>query len=243
MYNVGIVAALEREVAPLLKTKGQKWRLADRNHDGRSFRFFEHNDTVLVCGGIGEAHARRAAEALLTLYKPSALYSVGFAGALEPGTRVGDLFLPAQVINAADGSRVTLGEGKGTLVSFSSVANPEQKKKLRESYGAQVVDMEAAAVARAAESHGVRFAAVKAVSDQFDFQFPEIDKFVDSDGRFQQGRFALFIIPRPWLWSKVYRLASNSRKATASLCHWLSGTLSHELVACPEPRKGELRAR
>ena len=51
------MAALEREVWPLVK----RWRVQERMHDGRTFRFFENGDTVLICGGIGSEAARRAA--------------------------------------------------------------------------------------------------------------------------------------------------------------------------------------
>ena len=79
MSRVAFVAALEREVRPLLKT----WRVSTRDHDGRRFRFYENADIVLVCGGIGAAAARRAAEAVIALFEPSMIYSVGFAGALD----------------------------------------------------------------------------------------------------------------------------------------------------------------
>ncbi len=89
------------------------------------------------------------------------------------------------------------------LVSFGSVASPEQKAKLRDSFRAQAVDMEAAAVARAAEVRGVGFAVVKVISDEFDFSFPSMERFVDSNGQFLEGRFAWFAVMRPWLWPQV----------------------------------------
>ena len=217
MSRVVIVAALEREVRPLLK----HWRASEREHAGRRFRFFEKDDAVLVCGGIGAEAARRAAEAAIALYSPAVVYSAGFAGALDPELGVGDLVHPARVINAADGSSVNLVDGKGVLVSFGAVASPEQKAKLREAFGAQAVDMEASAVARAAEAGGVDFAVVKAISDESDFRFPSLERFVDSDGRFLEARFALFAALRPWLWPQVIRLASNSKRASRALCEWL----------------------
>ena len=180
MSKVAIVAALEREVRPLVKD----WRVQEREVSGRRLRFFEKGDFVLVCGGIGAEAARRAAEAVIENYAPSLVYSVGFAGALDPALRIGDIVQPQRVVNAGDGSSVQLDRGEGVLVSFGSVASPEQKEKLRDSFGARSVDMEAAAVARAAEVRGVRFAVVKAISDEFDFRFPSMERFVDSSGQF-----------------------------------------------------------
>jgi len=217
MSRVAIVVALEREVRPLIK----EWRASEKESGGRGFRFFEKDEFVLVCGGIGAEAARRAAEAVIAIYAPALIYSAGFAGALDPKLKVGDVVQPERVVNAGDGSNVDLGRGEGVLVSFGSVATPEQKAKLRNSFGATAVDMEAAAVARAAEARGVRFAVVKVISDEFDFAFPSMERFVDSNGRFLEGRFAWFAALRPWLWPQVWRLARNSGRASRALCDWL----------------------
>ncbi len=219
MSRVAIVAALEREVRPLVKD----WHLTDKEYGGRRFRFFERDKTFLVCAGIGAAAARRAAEAIIAIFDPEVLYSVGFAGALDPSLRVGDVIRPARMVNASDGSSIGLDGGEGVLVSFESIASAAQKMKLRESFGAQAVDMEAAAVARAAEAHGRRFAVLKVISDEVDFNFPSMERFVDSDGKLSEGRFALFAAVRPWLWPRVFHIARNSSRASRALCTELDG--------------------
>ena len=222
MSRVAIVAALEREVRPLVR----EWRVNEKDVNGRRFRFFEKDDFVLVCGGIGAEAARRAAEAVIAIYAPKVIYSAGFAGALDPRLKVGSVVRPRRVVNAGDGSSVNLNRGEGVLVSFGSVASPEQKASLRDSFGAQAVDMEAAAVARAAEVRGVAFAVVKVISDEFDFKFPSTERFVDSNGQFLEGRFAWFAALRPWLWPQVLQLAGNSSRASRALCEWL-----HKMIA------------
>lgn len=217
MSRVAIVAALEREVRTLVRD----WRIREKDVDGRRFRFFEKDEFVLVCGGIGAEAARRAAEAVIAIYTPKVIYSVGFAGALDPNLKVGSIIRPRQVVNAGDGSSLNLNCGEGVLVSFGSVASPEQKASLRDSFQAQAVDMEAAAVARAAEVRGVEFAVVKVTSDEFDFRFPSTERFVDSNGQFLEGRFAWFAAWRPWLWPRVLQLARNSNRASRALCDWL----------------------
>jgi len=219
MSRVAIVAALEREVRPLVKN----WRVREEEHEGRRFRFFENGEVVLVCGGIGAAAARRAAEAVITRFAPSMIYSAGFAGALDQKLRVGDVVRPQVVVNAGDGSRVVVSGGEGILVSFDAIASPPQKAKLRDSYAANAVDMEAAAVARSADLRGIQFAAVKVISDAADFEFPSMEQFVDSEGRFSEGRFRLFAALRPWLWPQVAKLAQNSNRASRSLCACLRG--------------------
>jgi adenosylhomocysteine nucleosidase len=221
MSRVAIVAALEREVRPLVRD----WQVSEKEHEGRRFRFFEHGEAVLVCGGIGSEAARRAAEAILALYKPQELFSVGFAGALDSTLKVGDIVCPARVVNAGDASSALIEGGTGVLISFGTVASPAQKAKLRESYGAAAVDMEAASVARAAEFQGIRFRAIKVISDASDFELPPTERFVDARGNFSEFRFAMFAAIRPWIWPRVFRLARNSNQASQSLCSALRESL------------------
>jgi adenosylhomocysteine nucleosidase len=217
---------MEREVRPLIKG----WRVNEREHGGRRFRFFENGEAVVVCGGIGCQAARRAAEAVIVLYGPSVVYSVGYAGALDSNEKVGDLIRPSRVINASDGSSAQIEGGQGVLVSYGLVASAAQKSKLRESFGAQAVDMEASGVARATEARGVEFRAIKVVSDEFDFELPATDRFVDTEGHFHEARFAIFVAVRPWLWLRVVRLARNSNRAARALCDELEKVLESKFL-------------
>src|SRR5882757_6913868 len=156
MPRIAIVAALEREVAPLIRL----WQVRTVEHAGRRYRIFENGEAALICGGMGAEAARRATEAIIQQFRPSHVLSVGFVGALDPALRAGEVFEPRSVINAADGARTDTGSGQGTLVSFDAVAGVAQKDKLRDSYSAAAVDMEAAAVAQGAELRNVRFGAL-----------------------------------------------------------------------------------
>jgi adenosylhomocysteine nucleosidase len=216
--KIAIVAALHREVSGLIKD----WQSVSRQYEGRDFRFFESDRLVLVCGGIGVEAARRASEAIIALYQPGLIVSTGFAGALVAGLKVGDLLTPGCVIDARDGSRHETGLGEGALLTIQEVAGAERKTKLAKAYGALAVDMEAAAVARGAETHNVQFLAVKAISDQLDFAMPRVDRFVNSAGQFKTARFSAYVALRPWLWKSVIQLGRNSSVASRVLRNTLS---------------------
>jgi hypothetical protein len=123
------------------------------------------------------------------------------------------------VIDARDGSRVfaAIGDPQNLLVTFMSVAGVQQKAKLAQAYGANAVDMEAAAVAAAAAAHGIGFAATKVISDELNFEIPEMERFIDARGHFKTASFARFFALRPWLWGRVLALAGNSHKAAKIL--------------------------
>jgi nucleoside phosphorylase len=221
MPKIAIVAAMEREVSELIKD----WARVQSEHQGRQFTFFEHDDIVCICGGIGMLAARRAAEAVIALYCPASIQSVGFSGALDTRLHVGDILTPALVLDARDGSRTPIEGGNGTLITFMEVANAAQKEKLGTAYAAQAVDMEAAAVASAAAVHGIAFSATKVISDEVDFKIPDSSRFITSDGRFRTAGFALFAAIRPWLWMQVAKLALNSRQAAHALALHLQQTI------------------
>ena len=227
MSRIALVAALEREVAPLVRS----WKTRTSEHGGRSYKFFENGDVVLVCGGIGPEAARRATEAIIREFQPSHIVSVGFAGGLDPMLRVGEVLEPLTVIDGLNGSRIDTGCGEGTLVSFGSVAGRAQKEKLYKAYGAAAVDMEAAAVAQGAQRRGIEFSALKVVSDGAGFNMPAMERFVGTDGRFHAAKFVLHVAVRPWLWAATIALARNSSRASRALCGVLDRYLSRAAVA------------
>src|ERR1051326_8218462 len=93
--SIAIVAALEREIAPLV----QGW---DRRKLRSGTHVFTAPSIVAVAAGIGSNAARIIAKALLEEVWPSLLISVGLAGAISPSLKVGDLVLPEKVINRSE---------------------------------------------------------------------------------------------------------------------------------------------
>jgi len=207
------VAAMEREVEPLIRSWHSRWI----EHDGRKYRLFENARASLICGGIGTEAARRATEAIICASQPDRVLSVGFAGALDPALGIGQVVEPRTVIDSGDGARFDTGRGRESLVSFGNVASGEQKRKLHDAYGAVVIDMESSAVARGAQIRGVGFGALKAVSDDAGATLPPVGRFVDGDGRFRTVPFACHVAVRPWLWRATVVLARNSAMASRAL--------------------------
>jgi len=240
--KIAIVAAMNRELHPLVKD----WPTSVVEHQGRYFTFYESRYAVVVCGGIGSEAARRAAEAAIVKYSPEIVLSAGIAGALIPELHVGETIFPALVIDAQDGSRhetaiknaplANTPLGRAIIVSSPHIASPTQKQQLAKSYGAQAVDMEGAAVARAALTHHLPFVAIKSISDEYDFELPEMSRLV-RDGKFQQQRFALHVAVRPWLWLRTLRLARNTQMASENLCAWLrESVLTNTIVVSSTPK-------
>ena len=226
MPKIAVVAAIERELWPLVKN----WPATKIHHEGHDFTFYESDYAIAVCGGIGAQSARRAAEAVIVKYSPQILISAGVAGALVPELRAGETIFPSTVIDTQDGSRhetvirdaALSGSSlaRTVLASSPEIASVAQKQQLAKAYGAHAVDMEAAAVARTAQAHNLSFLAIKGISDESKFELPEMSRVI-RDGKFLTKRFILHVALRPWLWLKMIRLARNTQLASHSLCAWL----------------------
>ena len=228
MPKIAIVAAMEREVSPLIRS----WKvrtLYQGEHALRRYRLFESGETALICGGIGAEAARRATEALIQEVNPGRVISVGFAGALDASLQIGDVLMPRHVINSADGVRTDVGAGDGVLVSSANVVGKDQKLRFAKAYAAVAVDMEAAAVAQGAQARGVEFGVIKVISDASNFNMPALDRFVTADGTFRSVNFAAHVALRPWLWQTAIALARNSSKASRALCQAISSYIESYL--------------
>jgi adenosylhomocysteine nucleosidase len=241
--KIAIIAGLEREVRPLVK----HWPSRKVQYQDHEFTFYEGEHAVLVCGGIGQERAGSAAEAIIATIAPELVISAGVSGALVAELHVGDTIFPAMVIDTGDGAeyptvirKAPVGGsafGRTVLASHDKIAGAAEKQRLAKAYRAHAVDMESAAVARAAEGHSLPFLAIKSISDELEFELPEMGQFLDR-GHFQTARFLLYAVLRPWLWLRVVRLAQNTRVAALNLCAWLrSSALTNTIVPSPtEPR-------
>jgi hypothetical protein len=207
---VAIVIAMRTELAPLLHGK--------RSQRVNGAELFEMDSAVVAVGGIGERCARRAAEAAIECAQPGLLLSAGIAGAISPTLKVGDVGRIREVVDVATCERYTTRGGQWVLATSQDVSNAAEKRELLAKYGADVVDMEGAAVAQVAREWSLEFAAVKAISDDSGFVMPPLTRFIDQNGRFANGRFLLYIAFRPKWWPVLGRIRTNTAIASANLC-------------------------
>jgi nucleoside phosphorylase len=173
---------------------------------------------LLLKTGIGlrsEAQLQR----LLQCHTPSKILVTGFAGALDPALTLGELVVVqrASVLKIPESptwmEECTLSDsfelsfekelesiaGKlglrwGTshcLTSPYMIGDPAQKAALRARFGAGVVDMETAVLARAAQPSGIPVSCIRAISDDaHDALFAPFSRAASSAATFRLGRVA-----------------------------------------------------
>ena len=207
---VAIIAAMPVELAPLIGTI-QPQRIDDVD-------LYELPRAVVAVGGIGEKFARRAAEVAIEYAQPKLLLSAGIVGAISPKLKVGDVARIREVVDVATGVRYPAIGGEWVLATSQDVSDASEKQELLTKFGADVVDMEAAAVAQVARERGLEFASVKSISDGAAFEMPPLNRFIDASGRFETRRFLVYIALHPRWWSTLGKIKENSSIASRKLC-------------------------
>jgi len=223
MTRVAIIAAMPGELQPFVRG----WPHSSRN----GIRFWaqrnKEEEWMAACSGAGQAAATRAFAGIEDGGPVDLVFSVGWAGALRAEIATGSAHNVAGVIDVSTGERFHCEAGAGDLWLATSpcVAGEAEKRRLDETYGAALVDMEAAAIARLAAMRGIPFYAIKGVSDGFNARLPDFNPFLAADGSFRLIPFALFSVVRPWYWPALIRMGENSKRASqgiaALLCEFL----------------------
>ena len=215
MTRVAIIAAMPAELKPLVRG----WQHECRNGVDLWRRRFDEGEWVAACAGAGQKAATRAFAEVEKDGPISCVISIGWVGALIEEAKPGKAYKVSGVIDSSTGERfhVTQCSSECLVVTSPKVADAAEKKRLASTYGAALVDMEAAAVARLAGMRGIPFSCCKGVSDGFSEDLLDFNRFISPDGQFQMGRLLLYVLPRPWHWPALIRMGENSRKASQSI--------------------------
>ena len=88
--------------------------------------------------------------------------------------------------------RCDAGAGELWLLTSPQVADSAEKRRLASAYDAALVDMEAAAIARLAAMRGIPFYCIKGVSDGFNDQLPDFNRFLSPSGHFHLAAIRSF---------------------------------------------------
>jgi len=222
--RIAIIAALPGELKPLVANEA--WRRSESNVWTGTINGHE---AVAIAGGIGSAAASQAVDRALSHGSPDALVSYGWAGAITCAVKPPDAFAISEVIDHSTGERFATRSGEGLrLITLDRVAGYYEKRPLAEARQAVLVDMEAAAVARAAATRGIAFYCFKSISDGYTDRLPDLNRFI-TDGHLRMPAFIAHAAVRPIYWPSLVRLAGNSSRAAVSLAELLSKSLPARL--------------
>jgi nucleoside phosphorylase len=198
-----IVAAEAREFAGVVRRVGGTELRAPGIAFAREVQL-RGRRAILVANGPGPRLVNQMLDSpVMKEWNVTEVISTGFCGALDPALAIGDIVVETREIWSED--RVAV--------------RAEDKRRLRETTGARVVEMEFAAVQTKAAEWGVPCRAVRVVSDTAGEDLPlDLNLYRDAEGRFQLIRIALAGVLRPFtVLPGLLRLDRNSRIAAEKL--------------------------
>jgi adenosylhomocysteine nucleosidase len=221
MRRVGIIAAMPGELKPLV----QGWKPLHLPRGESAWQGSVNGTTcIAACAGMGMAAAERACAIAARETPLDALVSMGWAGALSCGMQPGDAYVVNEVVDAASGEAFPTHSpprpGNASplkLVTIDHVAMAAEKRGLGQKYQAVLVDMEAAAVARFAQSHAIAFYCLKAVSDTASEMLPDFSRYTDGQGQLQLAALLAHVAIRPRYWPGLARMGKNGRKGAVAM--------------------------
>jgi len=211
-YRIGIIAALAGELKPLVRG----W---SRHANGAFLTQRGDVAAIAVAMGMGGARAEQAVAIAETHGPLDALASIGWAGGASCGIQPGTAYEVGEVIDAASGERYAASTTASPikLATLDHVAGRDEKRRVAERYGASLVDMEAAVVARLARAKGIPFYCWKTVTDIATEDLPDFNFFLDEEKQLRTGRLATYALTRPRYVAPLLRMGKNSRRGADAL--------------------------
>jgi nucleoside phosphorylase len=188
----------------------------------RMAKLGEH-DLLLVANGAGAARAEAAVDRAAA-FRPEAIVSSGFCGALEETLRIGSVVVGTEVSGAngrfqAGTPVASMPYHRGVVVTIDHVAQTAAEKRSLRETGASAVEMEAAAVGARSAALGLPFYCIKAVTDLAGEDMAnDLNAALRSDGHFDTIGILGSIFCRPLdRLPELVRLRGRSVRAASAL--------------------------
>jgi nucleoside phosphorylase len=185
-------------------------------------RLGDGGSCLLTQVGVGPERAAAAARAV----PPASVFlSLGCGGGLVPWMRTGDVVVATEVISLDRTCRpeartpawvpaAEIGAEPGAIASSPAVLVTTAAKTAAAGCGAVLVDMESWAFATEAARRQVPFTAVRVVLDAHADDLPFLGGAIDPNtGEIAMRAAARALLPRPWSWPAVLRVARQQWEA------------------------------
>jgi nucleoside phosphorylase len=177
---------------------------------------------------MGRRNATTVVEAELAAAKPRLVLTCGFAGALDPALRIGDLVLAADDNFPLRERLVATGARLAQIHCAEAIAvTAVAKSLLRARTNADAVEMESGAVQEICLRAGVPCATLRVISDTADEDLPfDFNQFARDDQSLNLPKLLLALASSPSKLGALLRLQRHCRLAADRLAAALITVLS-----------------
>lgn len=174
----------------------------------------------LLIVGIGRANAEKSVRAYLANHSPALVLTCGFAGGLNPALKLGTVVFEIQNLNSEIQNGL-LAAGAKPAIFFCAdriATTVSEKTALRQKTGADVVEMESAAVQAVCVERGIPCVTVRVISDKADEDLPlDFNALAKADQSLHFGKLFLAILRSPGKIGALMRLQRKTSYAAQRL--------------------------
>ena len=215
-----IVAALERELAPLVHKRLE--------------------DVEFLVTGEGRSNAECALRSRLAEGAIEAVICCGFAGALSPQLCIGDLIIDKSRWRDADtvAATASLTVYPGTIVTVDEIVGAAAKRDLAANFARSeiaCVDMESAAIIAVCDEHKIPLLLIRAISDLCDEDLPiDFNACRDQSGRVKNAKVLRAVARRPQAIKGLLELNRRAKIGAANLANFIERLLAGEKKAAAQ---------
>ncbi len=177
--------------------------------------------------GMGPANARRSAESALAQTNPALALTCGFAGGLDPGLKTGTIIYSGDVGGELEKKLRAAGARPVQFLGVDRIATTAAgKQQLRESTGADAVEMESFVVAAICRERKIPCVTVRIVLDTADEDLAiDFNQLVTADWRLDARKLAWLILRSPARIGDLLRLQRRSKSAAEKLANVIISAL------------------
>jgi len=184
----------------------------------------------LLIVGIGRKNAEMSLRQFLAKYSPELVLTCGFAGGLNPDLKLGDVvFEIGNQQLEIENRLLAAGTRPAKLFCADRIATTvAEKKKLRAETGADVVEMESAAIQAVCAERGISCVTIRVISDTADEDLPlDFNALAKADKSIDFSKLAWAIAKSPGKIGALMRLQKKTQFAAERLADVLTKILQN----------------
>ena len=173
----------------------------------------------VILVGIGTRNAEEAIRVALTEQRPQLVLTCGFAGGLRPDLAMGTVVFSADPETCLEPALLAAGAKPARFHCSEQVAaTAEAKRSLRESTGADAVEMESRIICAVCRQHNIPCATVRVILDTAQEDLPlDFNQLMTPRQKLSYGKLALALAGSPRKMGALLRLQKQTQAAAGKL--------------------------
>lgn len=193
-----------------------------------------HGGCSVLVTGMGRRNTSTRFEQELRRFQPDRVITCGFAGALDPALKIGDLVFDTDFDSGMSDALLSAGATPAKFYCSTRVAvSAAEKQELRRSTGCDVVEMESSVIRTMCRDRGIPSTTLRVISDTANEDLPlDFNALMTADQKISMARLTLALLKSPGSIPRLMELQRNTRFAAKRLADALDRLLDSLRSSC-----------